>query len=66
MSLAQHPCRALCQWVPDPRRGLRPVGAPPLFRCRGCGSQWDRRERWTPRDADGTTSAEVSAEAARR
>lgn len=66
MSLAQRPCRDLCQWGPDPRRALRPAGAPALFRCRGCGSQWDRRERWTPQDADGTTSTEVTAEARRR
>ncbi|HEX8497427.1 MAG TPA: hypothetical protein VF661_09560 [Actinomycetales bacterium] len=66
MRLAQHPCRAECGWVPDPRRALRPRGAPPLFRCTGCGSQWDRTEGWTPSDADGTVSPLVQTEASRR
>jgi hypothetical protein len=61
MSLDVRPCRGLCCWRPDRR-----AADPPRFRCRGCGSQWDRTEAWTPRDADGRVSVTVRAEAARR
>lgn len=60
--LAQHPCRSLCSWS----RQHRPTVALPVFRCRGCGSQWARTQSWTPVDADGTVPPEVAAEAARR
>jgi uncharacterized Zn ribbon protein len=48
--LAVSPCRTLCDWSPtgtsyDDRA---------LLRCGGCGSEWTDRERWTPRQADGT------------
>lgn len=61
--LAVHPCRDLCTWRPathartcEIRDGL------PLFRCRGCGSEWIRTEGWTPADADGRVPAGVLAE----
>ena len=60
--LAQNPCRARCAWLPQPRSR----SALPVFHCSGCGSQWSRTQSWTPMDADGTVSAEVRAEAARR
>jgi hypothetical protein len=60
--LDQRPCRAKCSWS----RQHRPTIALPIFRCSGCGSQWARTERWTPRNADGTITAEVQQEAALR
>jgi hypothetical protein len=65
--LAVQPCRDLCSWRPathartcEVRDGL------PLFRCRGCGSEWVRTEGWTPADADGRVPAPVLAEVRRR
>ncbi len=52
------PCRSLCDWdaVPSPYDGQR------LFACRGCGSQWDRSQVWTPMQADGTVPEQVRVE----
>jgi hypothetical protein len=59
MSLAQHPCRARCAWVRSPL-----VVEPPRFSCRGCGSQWDREQGWTPCDADLSVPVEVAEQVA--
>jgi hypothetical protein len=59
--LAQNPCQDLCEWLPDPLASTLPR----RFSCRGCGSQWDRTQGWTPCDRDGTVPAQVRAEVAR-
>jgi hypothetical protein len=52
--LAVHPCRALCTWRPARHALTSEVRGPlPLFRCRGCGSEWVRTEPWAPVDANG-------------
>jgi hypothetical protein len=61
--LAIQPCQQVCTWAACPGETY---GGLPLFRCRGCGSEWVRSEPWTPAAADGTVSPEVAAEAARR
>jgi hypothetical protein len=33
------------------------------FACCGCGSEWDRSQRWTPIDRDGTVPQQVAAQA---
>ncbi|MDQ1634514.1 MAG: hypothetical protein QOJ32_1323 [Frankiaceae bacterium] len=52
--LTVRPCRSLCAW--EPARHARTCevrGSLPLFRCRGCGSEWVRSEPWAPIDVDG-------------
>ncbi len=56
------PCRSVCTWAPAGDT----LGALPLFRCGGCGSEWVRSQAWTPIGADGIVPADVAAEAARR
>ena len=58
--LAQQPCQDLCEWEPDPV-----ANTPPRWRCRGCGSQWDRTQLWTPVDRDGTVPADALEESSR-
>ena len=60
--LAANACQLVCDWsaTGERRDGLA------LFRCAACRSEWVRTEAWTPARADGTVSAEVAAEAARR
>ncbi len=53
MDLRVEPCRSLCDWSAAPR------GA--LFACRGCGSQWEPGQRWTPRQSDGAVPPAVRA-----
>ncbi len=48
-ALAVHPCRNLCDWSPTRRAEL--------WACAGCGSQWETRQGWTPRQADGSWPA---------
>jgi hypothetical protein len=62
--LAAHPCLSQCSWAPA-GHGTDPVGLP-LFRCAGCGSEWNRAEPWTPAERDGSVADAVAAEAARR
>ena len=50
--LVVSPCRRLCDWAALPADG--PDGSAGLFACRGCGSQWERGQGWTPRQADGS------------
>lgn len=38
----------------------------PLFRCRGCGSEWVRSEPWAPVDANGARHPVLVEELARR
>ncbi len=57
------PCQQLCDWAPvtaEASQAAYPLE--PLFACAGCGSQWVRSERWTPRQADGTVPDAVRAE----
>lgn len=61
--LATRPCMQVCRWLPA--RGETLDGLP-LFRCRGCGSEWVRTEPWTPVDADGGRHGSLVAEVARR
>lgn len=56
--LAISPCRNLCDWTATPT----PRDTVALFRCGGCGSEWVRSERWTPRQADGTVPPAVLEE----
>jgi hypothetical protein len=56
--LAISPCLSLCDWTAT---GARTEGAA-LFRCGGCGSEWVRSERWTPRQHDGTVPPAVLEE----
>lgn len=58
-TLQQHPCQDLCAWQIDVEQ---PLIGPRRFACRGCGSQWDRTQGWTPCDRDGTVPVDVQAE----
>jgi len=51
------PCRQRCDWTAVEQR---PHGR--LFACNGCGSQWERGQGWTPRQADGTQPPGIAAE----
>ena len=51
MSLKEAPCQDLCDWQATETS----YEGKPLIACNGCGSQWVRSERWTPRQADGST-----------
>ena len=53
MPLVVSPCRRLCDWSP--------IGAG-LLACGGCGSQWERGQGWTPRQADGSQPPGVAEE----
>lgn len=65
--LAVHPCRGLCAWRPARHAQSCEVrGAMPLFRCRGCGSEWVRSEPWAPVDANGARHPVLVEEVARR
>jgi hypothetical protein len=55
--LAAYPCRAECGWS---RAGTR--AGLPLFRCAGCGSEWNSAEPWTPAERDGSVADAVRAE----
>jgi hypothetical protein len=61
-TLAANPCQQVCDWsaTGEIRDGMT------LFMCSACRSEWVRSEVWTPARADGTVSAQVAAEAARR
>lgn len=54
------PCRTLCDWsATRVETGLQ------VFGCLGCGSEWVRTERWTPRQHDGSVPPAVVAELSR-
>ncbi|WP_284290377.1 hypothetical protein [Angustibacter aerolatus] len=59
-ALPTNPCRGRCEWKPSARRA-----DPPRLVCRGCGSHWDRTQRWTPIDRGGVVSPAALAERAR-
>ncbi len=61
--LATAACLQLCRWLPAAGESLDGL---PLFRCRGCGSEWVSTEEWTPVDADGGQHGSLQAELARR
>jgi len=58
--LLASPCRQLCDWAAVEQR---PQGA--LFACGGCGSQWERGQGWTPRQADGSQPPGIAEELGR-
>ncbi len=41
------------------------IGEDLIFSCAGCGSEWTRREGWTPRNLDGSIADAVRAEQSR-
>jgi hypothetical protein len=61
--LTVRPCRSLCAWRPARHVRSSEVRASlPLFRCRGCGSEWVRSEPWAPVDADGSVHPALAQE----
>ncbi len=60
--LPASPCQSVCSWS---LTGTHSDGVP-VVECAGCGTQWTRREQWTPIDSDGIVPPAVVAEAARR
>ena len=63
MPLVVSPCRRLCEWtaVTGPASAERAH----VLSCRGCGSEWEPGQGWTPRQADGSQPAGL-AEALRQ
>lgn len=60
-SLAQNPCRSLCDWSPTGETRDDDL----VFACAGCHSEWVRTEGWTPRNLDGSIAGEVTRELSR-
>ena len=60
MPLAVSPCRRLCDWAAV--TAARADGSARRFACRGCGSEWERGQGWTPQQADGSRPAGIAEE----
>lgn len=60
--LATNPCQDKCDWRP----GAEVYQDMRVFECQGCGSEWMRDQRWTPRNADGAIAESVQEELAQR
>lgn len=56
VDLVVNPCRSQCRW-------LRSRAGAQLFTCRGCGSQWQPGQGWTPMNADGHVPTAVRSAA---